>query len=66
MFERREFIIEGNGHKLDVCSSFSAGDCNARLSLIFDKRTFGYPNEEEEHLILFVLVMFFPINYTNL
>ena len=31
---------------IDVCSS--AGDCNACLPLIFEKRTFGYLNEEEE------------------
>ena len=46
---------------IDVCSSFSARDCNVCFSQIFEKRTFGYLNEEEEsffmtleHFILFV------------
>ena len=34
----------------DVCSSFSAWDCNACFSQIFEKRTFGYLNAEEESL----------------
>ena len=33
-----------------VCSSFSAWDCNACFSQIFEKRTFGYLNAEEESL----------------
>ena len=39
---------------IDVCSSFSARDCNACLSQIhvFDKRTFGYFIEEEESLFM--------------
>ena len=39
---------------IDVCSSFSARDCNARFSQIFEKRTFGYLNcnEEEESLFM--------------
>ena len=36
----------------DVCSSFSARDCNACFSQIFEKRTFGYLNEEEESLFM--------------
>ena len=35
-----------------VCSSFSARDCNACVSQIFEKRAFGYLNEEEESLIM--------------
>ena len=39
---------------IDVCSSFSARDCNARFSQIFEKRTFGYLNcnQEEESLFM--------------
>ena len=37
---------------IDVCSSFSARDCNACFSQIFEKRTFGYLNEEEESLFM--------------
>ena len=39
---------------IDVCSSFSARDCNACLSQIFDKRimSFGYFIEEEESLFM--------------
>ena len=33
---------------IDLCSSFAARDCNACFSQIFEKRTFGYLNEEEE------------------
>ena len=59
VFERRQFIIEGNTRALgciwsyiiDVCSSISARDCNACFSQIFGKRTFGYLNEEEESLL---------------
>ena len=35
---------------IDVCSSFSARDCNACFSQIFEKRTFGFLSEEEESL----------------
>ena len=37
---------------IDLCSSFVARDCNACLSQIFKKRTFGYLNEEEENLFM--------------
>jgi len=37
---------------IDVCSSFPARDCNACFSQIFEKRTFGYLNEEEESLFM--------------
>ena len=37
---------------IDVCSSFSARDCNACFSQIFEKRTFCYLNEEEESLFM--------------
>ena len=37
---------------IDVCSSFSARDCNVCFSQIFEKRTFGYLNEEEESLFM--------------
>ena len=40
---------------IDVCSSFSAGNCNACLSLIFEKRTFGYLSEEDTKNIWFFL-----------
>ena len=33
---------------IDVCSSLSARDCNTFFHQIFEKRTFGYLNEEEE------------------
>ena len=54
VFERRQFIIEGIrepvwSYIIDVCSSFSARDCNACFSQIFEKKTFGYLNEEEEN-----------------
>ena len=46
---------------INLSSLFMARDCNACFSQIFEKRTFGYLNEEEEslfmtlkHLILFV------------
>ena len=35
---------------IEVCSSFSARDCNACFNQVFEKRTFGYLNEEEETL----------------
>ena len=35
-----------------LCSSFAARDCNACFSQIFEKRTFGYLNEEEENLFM--------------
>ena len=52
-----EFIIEGIrepvwSYIIDVCSSFSARDCNGCFSQIFEKRTFGYLNEEEESLFM--------------
>ena len=37
---------------MDVCSSFPARDCNACFSQIFDNRTLGYLNEEEESLFM--------------
>ena len=37
---------------IDLCSSFAARDCNACFSQIFEKRTFGYLNEEEENLFM--------------
>ena len=37
---------------IDVCSSFSARDCNACFSQIFEKRTFGYFNAEKESLFM--------------
>ena len=37
---------------IDVCSSFSARDCYVCFSQIFEKRTFGYLNEEEESLFM--------------
>ena len=37
---------------IDVCSSFSARDCNSCFSQIFEKRIFGYLNEEEESLFM--------------
>ena len=54
VFERRQFIIEEIrepvwSYIIDVCSSFSARDCNACFSQIFEKKTFGYLNEEEEN-----------------
>ena len=57
VFERRKFIIEGIrepvwSYIIDVCSSFSARDCNACFSQIFEKITFGYLNEEEESLFM--------------
>lgn len=57
VFERRQFIIEGIrepvwSYIIDVCSSFSTRDCNACFSQIFEKRTFGYLNEEEESLFM--------------
>ena len=57
VFERRQFIIEGIrepvwSYIIDVCISFSARDCNACFSRIFEKRTFGYLNEEEEGLFM--------------
>ena len=35
-----------------LCCSFAARDCNACVSQIFEKRTFGYLNEEEENLFM--------------
>ena len=37
---------------INLCSSFMARDCNACFSQIFEKRTFGYLNEEEESLFM--------------
>ena len=37
---------------MDVCSSFSARDCNACFSQIFEKRALGYLNEEQESLFM--------------
>ena len=33
---------------INLCSSFTARDCNACFNQIFEKRTFSYLNEEEE------------------
>ena len=33
---------------IDVCSSFSGRDCNTFFHQIFEKRTLGHLNEEEE------------------
>ena len=38
---------------IDVCSLFSARDCNVCFSQIFEKRAFSYLNEEEEEESLF-------------
>ena len=35
---------------IDICSLFSARDCNVCFSQISEKRAFGYLNEEEESL----------------
>lgn len=35
---------------IDHCSSFVARDCNACFSEIFEEKTFGFLNEEEENL----------------
>ena len=37
---------------INLCSSFTARDCNACFSQIFEKRTFSYLNEEEESLFM--------------
>ena len=37
---------------INLCSSFTARDSNACFSQIFEKRTFGYLNEEEESLFM--------------
>ena len=37
---------------IGLCSSFAARDCNACFSQIFEKRTFGYLNDEEENLFM--------------
>ena len=37
---------------INLCSSFTARDCNACFSQIFEKRTFGCLNEEEESLFM--------------
>ena len=37
---------------INLCSSFTARDCNACFSQIFNKRTFGYLNEKEESLFM--------------
>ena len=36
----------------NLCSSFTAWDCNACFSQIFEKRTFSYLNEEGESLFM--------------
>ena len=36
----------------NLCSSFTAMDCNACFSQIFEKRTFSYLNEEGESLFM--------------
>ena len=50
----REIRKPVSSYIIDVCSSFSARDCNARFSQIFEKRTFGYLNcnQEEESLFM--------------
>ena len=37
---------------LTFCSSFTARDCNACFSQIFEKRTFSYLDEEQESLFM--------------
>jgi len=37
---------------IDICSSYAARDCYACLSQIFEKRTFGCLNGEEESLFM--------------
>ena len=37
---------------INLCSSFTARDCNACFSQIFEKRTFSYLNQEEESLFM--------------
>jgi len=37
---------------IDLCSSFAARDFNACFSQTFEKRTFGWHNEEEESLFM--------------
>jgi len=37
---------------IDLCSSFAARNCNACFSQIFERRTFGCLNEEEERLFV--------------
>ena len=37
---------------IGLCCSFAARDCNACFSQIFEKRTFGYLNEEEGNLFM--------------
>ena len=37
---------------INLCSTFTARDCNACFSQIFEKRTFGYLNKEEESLFM--------------
>ena len=39
-------------HIINLCSSFTARDCNSCFSQIFEKRTFSYLNEEEESLFM--------------
>ena len=37
---------------INLCSSFTARDCNTCFRQISEKRTFGYLNEEEESLFM--------------
>ena len=37
---------------INLCSSFTARDCNACFSQIFEKGTFSYLNEQEESLFM--------------
>ena len=39
-------------YMIGLCCSFAARDCNACFSQIFEKRTFGYLNEEEGNLFM--------------
>ena len=48
----REIRKPVRSYIIAVCSSFSARDCNACFSLIFEKRRFGYLNEKEESLFM--------------
>ena len=48
----REIREPVSAYIIDVCSSFSARDCNACFGQIFEKRTFGYLSEEEESLFM--------------
>jgi len=48
----REIREPVRSYIIDICSSFAARDCNACLGQIFEKRTFGCLNGEEESLFM--------------